>query len=474
MAFMSAATLVWFRQDLRLRDNSALHAACARGSPVMPVFIWAPEEEGAWPPGSASRWWLHQSLRSLDEALRQHGLRLIVRRGPALEVLRTLLAETGAGAVYWNRRYEPAAQDCSRRVKAALRRDGIVARGFNSALLCEPTELLNQGGKPYQVYTPFMRRLLQSVNPPPALPVPQALRAPLHWPVSMGIDALALMPRVPWFASLAACWQPGESGADARLQNFLNTRFHNYEDARDLPAAAGTSGLSPHLHFGEIGPRQIWHTLGAQRRGSRPGAMFLRELVWREFGYHLLHHFPHTADAPLREEFAHFPWRQDLAGLSSWQTGETGIPMVDAGMRELWATGVMHNRVRMIAASFLVKNLLLPWQHGARWFWDTLVDADLASNTLNWQWVAGCGADAAPYFRIFNPVLQGQRFDPQGQYLRRWIAALANVPHKHVHAPWLAENRPQDYPLPMVDLPASRQAALDAYQSMRNQMDAPL
>jgi deoxyribodipyrimidine photo-lyase len=461
---------MWFRQDLRLCDNSALHAACARGAPVIPVYIWSPEEEGQWPPGAASRWWLHQSLQALDEALREHGSRLIVRQGPALDVLRALLAETRATAVYWNRRYEPAAQACSREIKAVLDRDGIEARGFNSTLLCEPTELLNRSGKPYQVYTPFLRQLLQTVAPLPPLPVPPLLGAPPRWPVSLAIADLDLMPRVPWYTTMAANSRPGEAGAAARLQDFLAARIDAYEGARDLPAAAGTSGLSPHLHFGEIGPRQLWHALGAQRRDST----FVRELVWREFGYHLLHHFPHTASAPLREEFNHFPWRQDLRGLSCWQSGQTGIPMVDAGMRELWATGLMHNRVRMIAASFLVKNLLLPWQEGARWFWDTLLDADLASNTLNWQWVAGCGADAAPYFRIFNPVLQGQRFDPRGEYLRRWIAPLATLPPKYLHSPWLAPQPPHDYPQPMVDLQRSREAALQAYRYMRAEIQGSL
>jgi deoxyribodipyrimidine photo-lyase len=302
------------------------------------------------------------------------------------------------------------------------------------------------------------------VQPPLPLALPSALSAPPHWPRSLDLAALELLPAVPWYSTLAATWQPGEDGALARLRTFLGTRLKDYEQTRDLPAVSGTSSLSPHLHFGEIGPRQIWHALEPRQRES----LFLRELVWREFGYHLLHHFPHTTAAPLREEFAHFPWRDDARALSRWQRGTTGIPMVDAGMRELWATGVMHNRVRMIVASFAVKNLLLPWQQGARWFWDTLVDADLASNTLNWQWAAGCGADAAPYFRIFNPVLQAQRYDPGGEYLRRWIPPLAGLPDPEVHKPWLAALPPPAYPAPMVDLKASRQAALDAYQTMRS------
>jgi deoxyribodipyrimidine photo-lyase len=466
---MGATTLLWLRQDLRLRDNSALRAAAARGHPVVPVYIWSPEEEGGWPAGAASRWWLNESLRSLDASLREFGLLLILRVGPALDALCALIAETGADAVYWNRRYEPAAQAVSHAIRQTLRHRGIDARGFNSSLLVEPSEFLNQGGKPYQVYTPFMRALLRSADPPLPQGMPRAPKAPSRWPVSLPLDALELRPAVPWYLRMAASSRPGEAGALARLKKFIGGRLSAYERTRDLPAIAGTSGLSAHLHFGEIGPRQIWHAV----RSERHRAGFLRELIWREFGYHLLHHFPRTPTEPLREAFAHFPWRQGLRGLSAWQRGETGIPLVDAGMRELWATGRMHNRVRMIVGSFLVKNLLLPWQEGARWFWDTLLDADLASNTLNWQWVAGCGADAAPYFRVFNPVLQGRRFDPTGEYVRRWIPELAGTPDRHVHSPWLSSSPPQGYPPPRVDLRQSRQAALDAYQAMRAEIETP-
>ena len=463
---MGAGTLLWLRQDLRLRDNTALRAAAARGLPVIPVYIWSPEEEGGWPPGAASRWWLHQSLQSLESALKQNGSALILRVGTALDALCALIAETGADAVYWGRRYEPAAQAVSHEIRQTLRQRGIDARGFNNSLLAEPSEFLNQAGKPYQVYTPFMRAMLKSVDPPAPEGIPRTLKAPKSWPVSLPLDALELTPKSRWYTRMATTWRPGEEGAMTRLKKFVSARLSRYQRARDLPAIAGTSGLSPHLHFGEIGPRQVWHAL----KGERQRGPFLRELIWREFGYHLLHHFPRTPTEPLREEFALFPWRRQLQGLASWQRGETGIPMVDAGMRELWATGVMHNRVRMIAGSFLVKNLLLSWQEGARWFWDTLVDADLASNTLNWQWVAGCGADAAPYFRIFNPVLQGRRFDPAGEYVRRWISPLASVDDKQVHSPWLAAAAPKGYPAPRIDLSESRQAALEAYQAMRDEV----
>jgi deoxyribodipyrimidine photo-lyase len=460
---MSAATLLWFRQDLRLRDNDALRAAAARGLAVIPVYIWAPDEEGDWPPGAASRWWLHQSLAALDADLRERGLRLILRSGPTLKALRALLADTGADAVYWNRRYEPAAQHCSSRIKQALRRAGIEARSFNSTLLLEPSAFLNQSGKPYQVYTPFLRQVLQRLDPSPPGAIPRSLRAPRRWPATDTLESFELMPRIDWYRTLAKHWCPGERGALARQKQFFDSRLSTYERARDLPAEQGTSGLSPHLHFGEIGPRQLMAAVTGQRHST----VFVRQLIWREFGYYLLHHFPHTPNEPLRAEFNHFPWRSGLDGLAAWQRGETGVPMVDAGMRELWHTGVMHNRVRMIAGSFLVKNLRLPWQEGARWFWDTLVDADLACNTLNWQWVAGSGADAAPYFRIFNPVRQGQRFDPQGTYARRWIPPLASLPDALVHTPWETDTPPAEYPAPIVDLDASRAAALQAYQRMR-------
>jgi deoxyribodipyrimidine photo-lyase len=328
-------------------------------------------------------------------------------------------------------------------VEAGLRRDGLETASFNSALLAEPHEIRNQSGKPYQVYGAFLRALLGSLDPPAPLPAPRHLPAPRQWPRSVNLRSFELLPKIPWTQTIAATWCPGEAGAHARLKRFLRVALADYRRARELPAVAGTSSLSPFLHFGEIGPRQVWHALGARGRAS----MFLRELLWREFAYHLLHHFPRTPLEPLRPEFRKFPWKRNARYLLAWQHGRTGIPLVDAGMRELWATGWMHNRVRMVTASMLVKNLLVPWQQGARWFWDTLVDADLANNTLNWQWVAGCGADAAPYFRIFNPVTQAKRFDPRREYIRRWLAEAPGSP--------------------LVDLSESREAALDAYQAMR-------
>jgi deoxyribodipyrimidine photo-lyase len=463
------ATLLWFRQDLRLRDNDALQAAAARGQPIIPVYVWSPDEEGGWPPGAASRWWLHHSLRALTTDLQQRGLRLILRRGPALKTLRALVRETSATAIYWNRRYEPAAQLSGGEVKRALRGDGIEVRSFNSTLLHEPSELLNQSGKPYQVFTPFYRKLMADAKPDRPGGIPRALPKPYQWPASLQLSSLRLLPKIRWYQTMTGTWRPGEGGALLTLRRFVASKLADYPRLRDVPAVDGTSHLSPYLHFGEIGPRQVWHAVRAHGHAE----VFLRELIWREFGHHLLHHFPHTPEAPLREEFGHFPWAQGLDGLASWQRGETGVPLVDAGMRELWQTGIMHNRVRMVAASFLVKNLRLPWQEGARWFWDTLVDADLANNSLNWQWVAGSGADAAPYFRIFNPVLQSRRFDPRGEYIRRWLPPLAEVPDRQVHAPWQADVPPVGYPAPIVDLDESRAAALEAYRSMRADVAIP-
>jgi deoxyribodipyrimidine photo-lyase len=388
-------SILWFRLDLRLADNPALAAAVKRGA-VVPVFVWAPEEEGAWPPGAASRWWLHHSLQSLASDLGG----LVIRRGPSLDALRQLVKETGATAVFWNRRYEPALIARDTKVKQALLADGLKIESFNSALLFEPWEL-----KPYKVFTPFYRTCLAKGIPPARTPRRAVRVVPA---ASLQLDELKLLPKLNWATGFH--WQPGEAGARAQLRQFTPT---GYRTNRDLPAVAGTSCLSPHLHFGEISPRQVWHAVA--------NADYRRQLIWREFAHHLLYHFPHTAEKPLRPDFENFPWRKDAKALKAWQRGRTGYPLVDAGMRELWTTGWMHNRVRMVAASFLVKDLLIPWQQGAKWFWDTLVDADLANNTLGWQWVAGCGADAAPFFRIFNPATQAEKFDPQNTYIRRWV-----------------------------------------------------
>ncbi len=471
--------LVWFRRDLRLADNPALSLAIATGSRVIPIYIHAPEEAGEWAPGGASCWWLHHGLTALDHSLAARGARLIVRRGASLPTLCALLDESGADGVYWNRQYEPWAIARDSKVKAALRERGCEARSFNATLLHEPWTISNQADKPFRVFTPFWKHCLTEGIDQAVLPAPHALaRVDL---ASVPLPALELLPRVPWDQGFHAAWQPGEAGAQTRLSQFLDAAVSTYSERRNVPGEAGTSHLSPHLHFGEIGPRQIVRavTHALEQGGARDAEgsrVFLSEIGWREFAYHLLFHYPHTIDAPLDKRFDRFEWSRDDAALCAWQRGLTGLPIVDAGMRELWSSGWMHNRVRMITASLLTKNLLTPWLDGARWFWDTLVDADLASNSLGWQWTAGCGADAAPYFRIFNPVLQGEKFDPEGAYVRRWVPELARLPASFIHKPWQADAAMLraagvrlgiEYPRPIVDLKTSRETALARFGQLK-------
>ena len=477
---MSFASVVWLRLDLRLADNPALQAAVKRGGPVIPLFIWAPEEETPWEPGGASRWWLHQSLKALDGELRKTGSRLTLRQGPSLENLSAVLRATGARAVFWNRRYEPAVQIRDRRVEAALRSSGVAVETFNGSLLHEPAAIRNQSGKPFKVFTPFWKHCLSLPDPVPPLGLPKTIRAPQKWPKSIPLAALELEPKVCWYQGLQAQWTPGARPAEARLCSFVQQQFSDYGELRNRPDLAGTSRLSPHLHYGEISPRQVWHAVRGQKRkeavdGWR-GSPFLAEIGWREFAHHLLFHYPATTGEPLRKEFANFPWRQSERMLQSWQRGQTGYPIVDAGMRELWTTGWMHNRVRMIVGSFLVKDLLIFWQAGSRWFWDTLVDADLANNTLGWQWTAGCGADAALFFRIFNPTLQGQKFDPQGAYIRRWCPELARLPDRWIHDPGRAPlevlkgvgiKPGTTYPIPVVSHTIAREVALEQFSRLK-------
>ena len=479
----SSPSLVWLRLDLRLADNPALQAAIKRGGAVVPVFIHAPEEEAPWAPGGASRWWLHQSLAALDAALRGSGSRLVIRHGPTLVTLQNLAKETGAGAVFWNRRYEPVVIARDARIKDAMRAEGLLAESFNGALLHEPWTIHNQSGRPFQVFTPFWKHCLAKSDPSEPLPAPKDLPAAAKWPTSLALDALELEPKKKWAEGMRPAWQPGETGAIASLKRFLTNAFVDYSAQRNRPDVAGTSRLSPHLHFGEISPRQIWHNIRrmAEKRGLAAaqwrGSQFLAEIGWREFAHHLLCHFPHTPTEPLRPAFKQFPWREDVAFLKAWQKGRTGYPIVDAGLRELWTTGWMHNRVRMIVASFLVKDLLLSWQEGAAWFWDTLVDADLAQNTLGWQWTAGCGADAAPYFRVFNPTSQGEKFDPHGDYVRRWCPELAKLPDEWLHRPWEAPveiraragARPgHDYPERIISHAIAREVALEAFARIKS------
>jgi deoxyribodipyrimidine photo-lyase len=474
---MDAPVIVWFRDDLRLADHPALSAAAKAGQPLICLYILDEGSVGLRHLGGASRWWLAGSLRALDADLRTLGQRLVLRRGKAADVVPSVAQNARAQTVYWNRRYDRPGIAVDEAVIAALKARGIGGGTFPGSLLVEPKKLTPNG--PMRVFTPFYKRIL-------AL---DALRTPQPAPTSLppapqaGGDTLEdwqLEPTTPdWAGGLREAWQPGKTAAREKLEDFLD-EIAGYAEERDRPDKPSTSRLSPHLRFGEISPLEIWHAarFAADQHSAplRDIEKFLSELGWREFSYHLLHHYPDLATINLQRRFDDFPWRHDPAALLAWQRGETGYPIVDAGMRELWHTGWMHNRVRMVAASFLVKHLLIDWRAGEQWFWDTLVDADPANNPASWQWVAGSGADAAPYFRIFNPVLQGQKFDPKGNYVRHWIPELAHLPDQVIHAPWEADQKmledvgvrlDVDYPAPIVDHGAARQRALAAFASIK-------
>ncbi|HXC59689.1 MAG TPA: deoxyribodipyrimidine photo-lyase [Steroidobacteraceae bacterium] len=454
---MSTA-LVWFRHDLRLADNPALRAATAAADHVVPVYVWSPEDEGAWAPGAASRWWLHESLRALDASLRERGSQLILARGPTIEALLDLAAGTGATQLYWNRRYEPAAIAVERALERRLKSDGLIGHGFHSSRLAAPDAVRSGSGTPYQVFTPYCRAFLEQVQIDAPEASPRTLTAPKNSPRSLSLDALQLLPRIPWHLTLAEHWQPGEAAARKVLRRFVEQQLPQYAQQRDQPDLTTTSQLSPYLHHGELSARQVWTAVlkAGERQGMKPQAVrtgkFCAELIWREFATQQLVLHPSLPDRPRSPQFERLPWRDDAREFRAWTQGRTGIPIVDAGMRELWHTGWMHNRVRMITASFLVKNLLQDWRTGERWFWDTLVDADLASNALNWQWVAGTSPDAAPWFRIFNPHTQAEKFDPDGIYQRRHVPEAATP----------------GYSAPIVDLKQSRQRALDAFAGLRS------
>jgi deoxyribodipyrimidine photo-lyase len=462
----SAPVLLWLRRELRLADNPVLTAALASGRAIVPVFVLDEQSPAEWAPGSASRWWLHHSLAALAADFSRRGAKLVLRSGRYEDVIPALAAETGAIEVHAGLPLEPWSRAALRRVHAATK-----LHVHLSALVFAPAEIRTQAGGPFGVYTPFSRACRAQGLPPPPI------AAPKHLP---GVDGVAsdrledwnLLPTTPdWAGGLRAEWTPGEAGAASRLKSFLHTALDGYADRRNLPGGEHTSKLSPHLAWGEISVGTIWH--GAERQGGGGLFTFINEILWREFAAHLLWHHPTLPETPLREAFANMPWRDDPAALRAWQRGATGIPIVDAGMRELWQTGWMHNRIRMVVASFLVKHLLIPWQLGENWFWDTLVDADLATNAASWQWVAGSGADAAPYFRVFNPVLQGKKFDPDGAYVRRFVPELARLPDAHIHAPWEAPpallaasgvGLGTNYPHPIIDLAAGRNRALAAFQ----------
>ena len=474
-----APAIVWFRQDLRLGDNPALHAAIATKQPLLLLYILDDDAPGRWKLGGASRWWLHRSLAALQADAEKRGGRLVLRRGEAAKVLSTLRAESGADAIYWNRTYEPYAVDRDKALKAQLSADGVHVHSFNGALMFEPWEVKTKGGEPFKVFTPFWRACLQMPCRAPS-PAPKKILSLSDAPETEELASWGLLPTKPnWAKGFENEWKPGEAGAHQALDMFIDERLVDYAEGRDQLGVNGTSRLSPHLHFGEISPLQI--------RGAIEGAAshhpklqrgvdkFLAEIGWREFSVSLLFNWPTLPTTNWRDTFDAFPWRDDAKGLAAWKHGRTGYPVVDAAMRELWVTGYMHNRARMIAASFLIKHLLIDWREGEAWFWDTLVDADLANNAASWQWVAGTGADASPYFRIFNPVTQGEKFDADGAYVRRWIPELARLPNDVLHQPWEADAATlkqagvvlgKTYPKPIVEHRVARARALEAFASI--------
>jgi deoxyribodipyrimidine photo-lyase len=475
-----ATALVWFRNDLRLDDNPALEAALDAGFDVVPVYVHDPDGEGSAAPGAASRAWRARSLAALDGELRARGNALRMFVGHAGPALAAVAAATGADAVFWNRRYEPDVEARDAGVKRQLREDGLEPESFNGATLFEPWTLKTAAGGPYRVFTPYYRTALAHWAPTACRDAPDRIPACEGGPAGVPIEHLHLAPGNGWDGGFWSHWTPGEAGARDALEAFVDGALHDYANGRDRPDRAGTSRLSPHLHFGEIAVWRVAREVEAMR-GRVPDLhidAFLRQLVWRDFATQLLHHFPHTVDRDLDVRFAGFEWaKPSRSTLERWRRGRTGVPIVDAGMRELWSTGWMHNRVRMIVASYLCKHMRLHWRHGAAWFRETLVDADLANNAMGWQWVAGTGADAAPYFRVFNPVTQAERFDPAGEYVARWVPELAALPMPLRHAPWrdpsTLERVAPTYPrTPLVDLAQGRDAALLAYRQMRGNAHA--
>jgi deoxyribodipyrimidine photo-lyase len=475
--------VVWFRDDLRLADNRALTAAVKSGAPVICVYILDDATPGVWRRGGASRWWLDKSLLALSADIEARRGRLTLRRGATVDELPRIITEAKASAVYFTRAYEPWAVALEETLKLGFDKTGIAFKRYGGSLLREPEDMRTQAGDVYKVYTPFSRAVMRDFTPAASLPAPKAFIAPKSFPKSEKLASWNLHPSKPdWSGGFQEHWQPGEAGAQKKLSAFLKSALKTYAEDRNRPDKPGTSRLSPHLHFGEISPAQCWHA-ATHAAASMPGAdkgleTFIREIIWREFSNTLLFYWPDLPEAPFRKEFTAFPWRQDDALLSAWQRGQTGYPIVDAGMRELWHTGYMHNRVRMVVASFLIKHLMIPWQQGEVWFWDTLVDADLANNAASWQWVAGSGADAAPYYRIFNPVMQGEKFDSDGIYVKRWVSELRDVPAAIIHAPWMATELElkaagvvlgKTYPKPIVDHTAARDRALAAYEVVKAQ-----
>lgn len=479
---MTGPSLVWFRKDLRLSDNPALTAALRRGGPVVCLFVRDEATEGALPVGGASAWWLHHSLTALADSLTRRGGSLILKTGNPGKIIPDLCKRLNVDAVFWNRCYEPAAIARDSALKSALGKDGLHVDSFNGSLLREPWDVKTKAGGSYSVFTPFWKALCALGDPPAPQPAPDVLPG---MPVAQESEALAdwaLLPTTPdWSGGIRDNWQPGEEGARECLSAFLDAGVGRYGEYRNRPDKDGTSRLSPHLAFGEISPREIWHIARdvARREGGSIESgvwSFLREIGWRDFNHNLLFNNPDMPNENYNGKFDAFRWNDNPGDLEAWHKGRTGYPLVDAGMRELWHTGFMHNRVRMVVASFLVKHLLIDWRRGEAWFRDTLVDADLANNVANWQWVAGCGADAAPYFRIFNPIGQGEKFDPNGVYIRRWVPEIAALPDKYLNQPWTAPDGVLEesgitlgrtYPKPIVEHRRARERALNAYDEIK-------
>ena len=475
-----------FRRDLRLRDNPGFRAACSAGA-VAPLYVWdtstatvGDSDQPNWAMGEAQQWWLHHSLKSLGSGLEELGLRLVLRMGDAASQILEAANEIGASQIFWSHRYDPPGSHADEQLSKHLTESGLRTRAYGGTLLHDPDGLTTQAGTPYSVFTPFYRRFKEIVDVGSATGIPESIEAPDTWPQSVALNDLGLLPELDWAERFPETGTPGEAGALARLDEFLDDAVYGYHDGRDIMGRDGTSRLSPHLAMGEISPRQVWNAVMREAESSRNGKQkvepYIRQIVWREFAYHVLANNPMTDHKPLRDKYAAFPWADNNDHLHAWQRGRTGYPIVDAAMRQLWATGWMHNRARMIVASFLTKHLRLHWLHGARWFWDTLVDADLANNSLGWQWSAGSGADAQPYFRIFNPMTQGKKFDGDGSYVRNWVPELAGLPDRYIHSPWEAGDDVlkkagvalgETYPRPIVDHAEAREAALAAYDVVK-------
>ena len=473
---MEEICIMWFRQDLRLNDNPAIIEANNSGLKILPVYILDDINSSNWKIGSASRWWLNESLKKLDDSLNHN---LCFMSGDSIKCLNNLISTYNVKSVYFNKCYEPWRIQSDEKIINFLSNKDINTFQLNGSLLFEPESTVKEDGTPYKVFTPFYRKGCLQNSPEPRIPLEKPKNIKFLKHVELQLEELELLPKKNWYKDFKDDWSPGENGAREKLNQFLQLGIHNYKDGRNFPSKKNVSRLSPHLHHGEISPNTVWYEVKEKAEtmdSYRDGDHYLSELGWREFSYNLLYFFPYLPKENLQKKFDNFPWEENNESLIKWQKGETGYPIVDAGMRELWKTGYLHNRVRMIVGSFLVKNLLLHWHHGQEWFWETLVDADLANNSASWQWVSGSGADAAPYFRIFNPVTQGEKFDPNGEYIKHHIPELKNLNGKFLYAPWEAPESVleaagielgKNYPKPIVDLKLSREKALAAFEELK-------